>query len=158
MQCHPWDGDKDLHKIFLAKGMRRKNLLNLSQCRISHQVMYLSCISTAKGKHLDKTFLAPPQDKEWLSEVRFAREEPMPQDWKLWESFWCKYCNRHFELPSPMGRWEYPGHRVWPWLLDEEQNVVYRQSYQSILLNLCLTLKLMIRLIPNYETVDSSNG
>jgi hypothetical protein len=31
-----------------------------------------------------------------------------------------------------MGRWEYPGHRVWPWLLDKEQNVVYQQSYQSI--------------------------
>jgi hypothetical protein len=36
-------------------------------------------------------------------------------------------------LPSsPLGRWEYPDHRVWPRLLDKEQNVVYRQSYQSI--------------------------
>ncbi len=94
--------------------------------------MYLSCISTTEGKHPDKTFLAPPQNKERLSEWRFAREEPTPQDWKLWEDFWRKYCNRHFELPAPMGRWEHPGHRVWPWLLHEEQNVVYRQSYHLI--------------------------
>jgi hypothetical protein len=120
VQCHLQDGDKDLLKIFLAKGMRGKNLLRLSQCRISHQAMYLSCISTAKGKHLDKTFLAPPQNKERLSEWRFAREEPTSQNWKLWEDFWRKYCNCHFELPAPMDRWEYPGHRVWPWLLDKE--------------------------------------
>jgi hypothetical protein len=30
VQCHPRDGDKDLLKIFLAKGMRGKNLLSLS--------------------------------------------------------------------------------------------------------------------------------
>jgi hypothetical protein len=30
VQCHPRDGDKDLLKIFLAKGMRGKNLLCLS--------------------------------------------------------------------------------------------------------------------------------
>jgi hypothetical protein len=45
--------------------------------------MYLSCISMAEGKHLDKTFLAPQQNKEWLLELCFAREEPTPQDWKL---------------------------------------------------------------------------
>ena len=31
-------------------------------------------------------------------------------------------------------------------------------EYEFTLLNLCLTLKLMIRLITNYETVYSSNG
>jgi hypothetical protein len=30
VQCHPRDGDKDLLKIFLANGMRGKNLLSLS--------------------------------------------------------------------------------------------------------------------------------
>jgi hypothetical protein len=30
VQCHPRDGDKDLLKIFLVKGMRGKNLLSLS--------------------------------------------------------------------------------------------------------------------------------
>jgi hypothetical protein len=65
--------------------------------------MYLSFIATSKGKHLDEIFLTPPQDKKRLSEWRFAREELTPQDWKLWEEFWREYCNRQFELPSPLG-------------------------------------------------------
>jgi hypothetical protein len=96
-------------------------------------VIYLSCIATAKGKHLDKrTFPASLQDKEWLSEWRVAREEPTPQDWILWEDLWHEYCNHHFELPLPLGQWEYPGHRLWPWFLNKEQIFVYWQSYQSI--------------------------
>ena len=95
VQCQPREGDKTLLDIFLAKGIRGKSLLSLSRCRISQQAMYLSCISTADGKHLDKTYLGPLQDKERLSTWRFAQEEPTPQDWKLWENFWCKYCNRH---------------------------------------------------------------
>jgi hypothetical protein len=30
VQCHPRDGDKEVLEIFLAKGMRGKNLLSLS--------------------------------------------------------------------------------------------------------------------------------
>jgi hypothetical protein len=67
VQRHPRDRDQDLINIFLAKGIWGKGLLSLSQCRISHQAMYLSCTATAKEKHLDKIFLAPPQDKERLS-------------------------------------------------------------------------------------------
>jgi hypothetical protein len=29
VQSHPWDGDKDLLEVFLAKGMWGKNLLSL---------------------------------------------------------------------------------------------------------------------------------
>jgi hypothetical protein len=50
----------------------------------------------------------------------------------LWEDFWHEYCNHHFDLSLPLGWWEYPGCRVWPWLLNKEQNFVYRLSYQSI--------------------------
>ena len=124
VQCQPLEGDKTLLDIFLAKYKRGKSLLSLSRCRISHQAMYLSCISMADGKHLDRTYLGPPQDKEILSTWHFARGEPTPQDWKLWENFWRKYCSRHLELPTPMGRWGVPGHRVWSWLLNEERNMV----------------------------------
>ncbi len=94
--------------------------------------MYLSCIAKTEGKHLDKTYLAPSHNKERISKWCFAREEPTNRDWKLWEDFWKGYCNRHLELPSYLGRWEKPGHRIWPWLLDEERNVVYHQNYRSI--------------------------
>ncbi len=52
VQGHPQVGDQDLLDIFLAKGTRGKDLC-LTQCRISHQALYLSCIATVKGKHLN---------------------------------------------------------------------------------------------------------
>jgi hypothetical protein len=94
--------------------------------------MYLSCIATAEGTHLDKTYLDPLHNRERISEWRFAREEPTKSDWKLWKDFWKGYCSWHLELPSKLGRWEKPGHRIWPWLLDEEHNIIYRQTCRSI--------------------------
>ena len=120
----PWEGDKTLLYIFLANGIQGISLFSLSRCRISHQAMYHSCISMADGKHFDRSYLTPSQDKEQLSTYRFAQEEPTPQGWKLWENFWRKYRNRHPKLPTPMGRWGVPGHRVWSWLLNEERNMV----------------------------------
>jgi hypothetical protein len=87
--------------------------------------MHLSCIATTKGKHLDKIYLAPLQDKEGISVWHFVHEEPTPKDWEHWEAFWHKSCGRHLKLLTPLDKWEDPGHRVWLWLLDEERDVAY---------------------------------
>ncbi len=54
VQQAPRAGNISLLEIFLAKGVKGSDLLSLTQCRISHQAMYLSCIITAEGTHLDK--------------------------------------------------------------------------------------------------------
>ncbi len=69
----PWEGDCNLVTIFIERGKQGKELVSLNQCRISHQAKYLSCISTAEGKHLDTVYLSPPLTKERLSFDRFAR-------------------------------------------------------------------------------------
>jgi hypothetical protein len=56
VQQAPRAGNISLLEIFLAKEVKERDLLSLPQCRISHQAMYLSCIATAEGMHLDKTY------------------------------------------------------------------------------------------------------
>ncbi len=93
---------------------------------------YLSCISTADRKYIDQAYLSPPSTAKRLSFHRFAQEEPTKQDWKAWDKFWRTYCNRFLELPKTLGEWTSPSHRVWPWLLDIERDVVYHQNYHSL--------------------------
>ncbi len=118
--------------IFLERGKLGKELVSLNQCHISHQAKHLSCISTTEGKHLDPVYLSPPLTKECLSFDCFALEEQTKQDWLNWEWFWRTDCNRFLELATPLGDWLVPGHKIWPWLFDVEQDVVYCQNYQDL--------------------------
>jgi hypothetical protein len=118
--------------IFLERGKLGKELVSLNQSRISHQAKHLSCISTTEGKHLDPVYLSPPLTKEHLSFDRSMQEEPTKQDWLNWERFWHTYCNRFLELTTLLGDWLVLGHKIWPWLLDVERDVVFCQNYQDL--------------------------
>jgi hypothetical protein len=81
---------------------------------------------------LDPVYLSPPLTKERLSFNRFVQEEPTKQDWLNWERLWRTCCNSFLELTTPLGDWLVPGHKIWPWLLNIEQDVVYHQIYQDL--------------------------
>ncbi len=81
---------------------------------------------------MDPVYLSPPLTKERLSFDCFAQEEPTKQDWLIWERFWRTYCNRFLELATPLGDWLVSGHKIWPWLLNVKQDVVYCQNYQDL--------------------------
>jgi hypothetical protein len=119
-------------EIFLEHGKTGNELCTLNRCRISHQAKHLSCLLTAKGRNIDRIYLLPSQVRERLSFHRFGREEPNKQDWASWEHFWRSYCSRFLKLPSPLGNWKTPGHRIWPWLLDTKRDAVYHQNYDTL--------------------------
>jgi hypothetical protein len=85
----------------------------------------------ADGKNLDPIYLHPPQVSKRLSFHQFGHEEPTRQDWASWELFWKGYCDRFLKLPLLLGNWNRPKHRIWPWLIDTEQDVVYHQNYHK---------------------------
>jgi hypothetical protein len=115
MQAPPRERDRNLVEIFLENGKKGNELRSINRCRISHQAMYLSCLSTAEGRNLDPTYLLPPKAIKRTSFYRFGRKEPTRQDWESWEAFWREYSGRFLKLPSMLGDWITPGHRIWPW-------------------------------------------
>jgi len=64
--------------------------------------------------------------------IQFSQERPTPEDWITWEKFWLNFCNPGLQLKAFLGVWTAPRHRIWPWLHDEEWDVVYHQSYTTI--------------------------
>ncbi len=131
MQDPPWERDRNLVEIFLENGKTGSELCSINKCRISHQAIYLSCLSTAEGKNLDPIYLLPPQVNEKMSFHQFGSEESTRQDWASWEAFWRGYCRRFLEFLLPLGDWKIPGHRIWPWLIDTRRDVVYHQNYHK---------------------------
>ena len=61
----------------------------------------------------------------------------------MWNRLWRTYCNRFLELPKALSKWISPSHRIWPWLLDVEGDVVYHLNY-----HLLLAYILLIKLPP----------
>jgi hypothetical protein len=131
-QDPPRERDRNLVEIFLEHGKMGNKLRALNRCRISHQAKHLSCLSMADGRNLDPIYLHPPLVSKRLSFHRFGCEEPTRQDWTSWELFWQGYCNRFFELSLSLGNWERPGHRIRPWLIDTERDMIYHQNYHKI--------------------------
>jgi hypothetical protein len=64
MQDPPRERDSNLVEIFLENGKTGSELRSINKCRISHQAIYLSCLSMAEGKNLDPIYLLPPQVNE----------------------------------------------------------------------------------------------
>jgi hypothetical protein len=106
MQDPPRERERNLVKIFLENGKMGSELRSINKCRISHQAMYLSCLSTAEGKNLNPIYFIPPQVNKRMSFHQFGHEEPTRQDWASWEAFWRGYCGQFLEFPLPLGDWK----------------------------------------------------
>jgi hypothetical protein len=67
MQDPPWERESNLVEIFLENGKTGSELRSINKCRIFHQAIYLSCLSTAEGKKLDPIYFLPPQVNKRMS-------------------------------------------------------------------------------------------
>jgi hypothetical protein len=128
----PRENDQDLVDVFIEQDQKGCRLQSLNRCRITHQLLHLSCILAADGRQIDPSYLSPPKTGMQTSSIRFTREKPNTDDWIMWEQFWRSLCNPGLQLKLPLGQWIAPGHRIWLWLHDEERDVVYHQSYTMI--------------------------
>ncbi len=128
----PQENDQDLVDMFIEQDQKDCRLQSLNRCRITHQLLHLSCILTADGRQIDPFYLSPPKTGMRTSSIQFAWEKPTTDDWITWERFRHSLCNPGLQLKLPLGQWIAPGHRIWLWLHDEEWDVAYHQSYTTI--------------------------
>ncbi len=132
VQPFPRDQDGEIVEYLLDGGQRTRALKGLIRCRLVHKAIYLLCILTAEGTHIDPWFLQPPTGKERLSFFKFPQEQCTKEDLTLWEKFWRSYCNNGLRLPCPLGDWKGVGHIIWQWLYDSEHGKVYKQTHDKM--------------------------
>jgi hypothetical protein len=124
----PKESDQEIVDIFLTSNVKGKDLISLNRCRIAHEAIFLSCISTGEGTHIEQAFLFPPAHTERQSTWKFSRETPTDREWAIWEAFWCNHCNLRLRLPHSVSRWVTASHQIWPWYHDKTKDVLYQQT------------------------------
>jgi hypothetical protein len=132
VQLFPRDQDREIVELLLDGGQWSRALKGLNRCRLAHKAIYLPCILTAEGTHIDPRFLQLPTGKERLSIFKSPREQPTKEDWSLWEQFWRSYCNNGLRLLRPLGDWKGVGHRIRQWLYDTKHDKVYEQMHDKM--------------------------
>ena len=92
---------------------------------------FFSDLVTAVGKFVEQ--FAVDREAAWIerSNYDFPREEPLDKDWELWISCLKALTVENFELPTPLGRWENPTHRLWEWLVDDEEKFLNERRQDS---------------------------
>jgi hypothetical protein len=119
-RCHvSWD--------VLAAGYRTHSLQALNRCRLAHNLLFLSNMALACGRHIDLFLLAPPkQDSaKCRSLYKFPNCQPSQADWKLWFKFWTAMTSNAGLLNIPLGEWIHPSHRTWQWFYCEYSDTLF---------------------------------
>jgi len=96
------------------------------------QAMFLSCITTFSCNQISKEYLYPQEEDNQMSTYRFSKQAPTPRDWVRWRNFWHKIYPTNFLLPLPLGKWKFPSHRVWKWVLDTKRDILYCQTMTQV--------------------------
>jgi hypothetical protein len=133
----PQERDRVIMEIFLSAGLGSDLIRSLGRCRVAHEALFLSDLTTAVGKYL-KDFVFAPGRKERASTFKFPRERPSQSNWESWFNFWHRFTTTGDKLKVPLGPWISPTHRIWKWYyradIDELQRVegstifYYKQS------------------------------
>ena len=89
--------------IIIAAGMTKAEVCSLNRCRGFLGVIFLSDMSTADGKYLEK-FVRDPQKNITKSEYKFPREKPIKIDWAWWTKFWLNYTSTGQRLQADLGK------------------------------------------------------
>ena len=101
-------------EIFLTADLGPDLLRSLGQCRVAHEAIFLSDLTTAYGKYLEE-FVFVPGSKERASTFKFPCEQPTQSDWDSWFDFWHHFTSTGDKLKVPLGYWISPTHRIWKW-------------------------------------------
>ena len=121
----PREHDELLITIFQRVYRPEDELRNLQRCRISWNMLFLSDIVGASGRHLDRRCLSPPDAlTPGRSSFTFGIEQPSPHDWAVWAEFWGRFTLPGAYLRQPLGKWLHPTHQRWIWFHDEQNNIL----------------------------------
>ena len=128
----PRERDCELVELILRHEPSTTNWQALNRCRMSLQVIFLSCITSYSGTHISSASLSPPREGERTSSYRFPKQQPTSDDWAKWRTFWHTVYPSQLQLPIPLGKWKAPTHKIWPWVFDSHRDTLYRQSLHNI--------------------------
>ena len=115
--------------LFVAQGFEGEKLKSLNRCRLCLQLMFLSDLVCADGRHVEADMLLPPSHEGLRSTFIFPRECPTEDDWLVWASFWHSYLGTGLTLPVPLGKWVGPSHRLWQWYYDDTNDIITNCVY-----------------------------
>jgi hypothetical protein len=79
----PRERDQVIMEIFLSADLSPDLLWSLRQCRVAHEAIFLSDLTTADGKYLED-FVFAPGGRGKASTFKFSCEGPTWSDWDSW--------------------------------------------------------------------------
>jgi hypothetical protein len=82
----PWERDQVVTEIFLTADLGPDLLRSLGQCRVVHEAIFLSDLTTTDGKYI-KEFVFVPGSRERASTFNFPCEQPTQSNWDSWFDF-----------------------------------------------------------------------
>ena len=104
----------------MSMGLDKEDFLSMSRVKGKLNVIFLSDMTTADGKHLEQFAIDPQEQDEPQSKFTFPREVPTEQDWVVWKDFWRQHTVENFQLHTPLGAWIATTHRKWNWFYEEK--------------------------------------
>ena len=123
----PRANDRLLSALFVEREREGGVLRGLQRCRICWNALFLSDLTSANGRQIERRFLSPPStDDRHLSSLRFGQERPTTADWAAWAEFWGRFTEQGLYLVTPLGDWVAPTHRSWEWHYLPDSDTIER--------------------------------
>ena len=129
--------DKAIMDIALRYSTNKDILTALNRVRMIHEIIHLSDITTADGKHLDPAFLrSDPFPEQRNSFAWPVKHKLQPGDYTTWRLFLeFVFSNSNLSLHSPLGPWIKPSLpsdlTSWHWFLSSNKQVLYERVNNS---------------------------
>jgi hypothetical protein len=108
-------------EILFRKNLDTNTIQSLSWCRGDWEIIFLSDMTAADGRHLEQ-FAFNPGGQTSRSTYKFPQEIPTRGDWEVWFNFWHKHTATGDKLHVPLEKRLTPSHRIWRWFYSPTNN------------------------------------
>ncbi len=103
----PRERDQVIMENFFAEDLSLEAIGSLGQCRGALEAIFLSDITTADGRYLEKCVF-DPGCKNLKSKCKFPCKKLSNKDWCTWFNFWHSFTLTGDKLKVPLGNWIHP--------------------------------------------------
>jgi hypothetical protein len=121
----PRERDQVLIEIFFAEDHSPETIRSLGRCRGALEAIFLSDITTADGRYLEK-IVFNPGSKNTKLKFKFPCQYPSNKDWNSCFNFGHNFTMTGDKLKVPLGNWIHPTHCIWRWYYRAQDNNLQR--------------------------------
>ena len=127
----PREGDS-LVAEFIANRCEDPALLpGLQRCRNASGLLFLSDMTAANGRQVERKMMRPPNKTNLPTTLVFPKEVPTTTDWLEWAGFWLTNLEPGLTLTSPLGKRVNKSHRIWEWFYLEDEDSIIHRGYDN---------------------------